>query len=800
MNALFKVRYPCELGPTGLPHDQRSGALRVEPTGEARSVSRQPILPRATSLSLSSLFVIRRPAGRRQPAGPQLRGDGPQRDWLLVAAFVVAGVAPLANALGAVIRGWVPYGDEAIIATRARDFGTTLTPLLGMPSTFAAVSSHNPTQPGPLQFWALGPFCRLLGPAAGVLVGTAVINGLSIVGVGVVAYRVCGRRAALVGLGIALTLILLVNGPTFSFEPVNSIAPVLPLMFTLTLAWAVASGSLRSLPLLVLSGSFTVQADLEFVGVVLIVTVWAVGALALQRRHRPTERRGTTSAVPAGAGRGQSWLRSRDVPKPVVATVVVGGLCWAGPLTEAVRNGGGNLWEIWLTFISPGRSLALAGAGRGLGGVLDLPPLFVRNSSIAVQWERGLDPTALITVLALGYLWWRARTSGLPSAPRLVSAAAVTAIAVAANAYRLPVEPFTANHLMFVRGAGGFVWFAVLAGALEVTAVVKIRWWPIPAVAAGIAALAIDLPDRSPSRAIATGMTWIVAAVVIVGLISLLSSAGIHQRRGVAAPLARPVADAWMLRSLGALVVVLLAVGVAVPPKLSTSYRSWIYDAIPRLDRQVDAGVRTPRGHADAFLVAAAGGDRYLDVAKGLITHLEASGTPTLVGVNLVQTYGSRRSYRAHQDKAAGEILVVPVGAVGLPRRARRIASWRPPHWGSPAFQQLRTNVAAFVRSQGEGRLTLTAEGHNRLPALLAYSVPAPAGDGGTDHTGPYRDDPAQLAALAPAVLTNLYAEPWAVAAPRLTPTLHQQLDELAAAPAIDVWFIPGPLPAAAGS
>lgn len=234
--------------------------------------------------SLPSASVISDPARRRRHG----TGDGPpaargHRDWSLVAAFLAAGLAPLANALGALIRGWVPYGDEAIIATRAHDFGTTLTPLLGMPSTFAAVSSHNPTQPGPLQFWALGPFCRVLGPAAGILVGTALINGLSIVGIGVVARRLCGRRAALAGLGVALMLILLVNSPTFSFEPVNAIAPVVPLMFTLTLAWAVSRGSLASLPMLVLAGSFTAQADLEFVGVVLIVAGWAIGVLAAQR-------------------------------------------------------------------------------------------------------------------------------------------------------------------------------------------------------------------------------------------------------------------------------------------------------------------------------------------------------------------------------------------------------------------------------------------------------------------------------------------------------------------------------------
>lgn len=307
--------------------------------------------------------VSHRALRQRSTARNETAAVGAQRDWSLVVAFLVAGLAPLANALGALIRGWVPYGDEAIIATRAHDFGTKLTPLLGMPSTFAAVTSSNPTQPGPLQFWALGPFCRVLGPAAGVLVGTAMINGLSIVGIGLVAQRLCGRWAALAGLGTALVLILWVDGPTFSFEPVNSIAPVVPLMFTLTLSWAVANGSLASLPMLVLAGSFTAQADLEFVGVVLIVAGWAMGALALHRlrlrRIAAVRPPGQAHDASAGAGRPRLWRR-----RPILSSLLIGGLCWSGPLLEAARHGGGNLWEIWLALISPARLLGCPGAGE----------------------------------------------------------------------------------------------------------------------------------------------------------------------------------------------------------------------------------------------------------------------------------------------------------------------------------------------------------------------------------------------------------------------------------------------------
>lgn len=490
-----------------------------------------------------------------------------------------------------------------------------------------------------------------------------------------------------------------------------------------------------------------------------------------------------------------------------MTSVVIGGLCWSGPLVEAARHGGGgNLWEIWLAFITPARLLGVTGIGRGLGAILDIPPLFLQDGTSPTRWAHGLDPTALLTVMALGLLWWRARARGLCSGQRLVSAAGVTVLAVAANAYRLPVETFTASHTMFARGAGAFVWFAGAAATLEITALTGVERWRLPVAVAGIAALVLELPQRSSSTAVAAGGTWLVAAVVIVCLAPLLSRrVALRSRSASSATRAAemetrsgpPVIDIWVLRCLGGLAVMMLAVGVAMPPNLRIAYRAWIYDAIPPLDRQVESALPATRARADAFVVAATGGDRYRDVAKALISSLEGREIPTLVWDDLVQTYGSRRSYRAHQDKAAGEILVVPHEARHLPAGARQIASWRPRGWDRSAVRQLRNDISAFVRSHG--RLTLTTEGHDRIAELLAYAVPAPADTSGSPVPTRYRNDPLLLATLPPEVMTNLYAERWAVATPQLPRALRDRLDRLVTAPAIHVWYLPAPLPAGTG-
>lgn len=436
--------------------------------------------------------------------------------------------------------------------------------------------------------------------------------------------------------------------------------------------------------------------------------------------------------------------------------------------------------------------------------------MFLRDGTSPTRWTHGLDLTALVTVAGLGFLWWRARAQLRPGVQRLVTAAGVTALAVAANTYRLPVEPFTASHTMFARGAGGFVWFAGIAATLEVTALTGEERWRLPvAVAgiAGIAALVLDVPGWSSSTVVAVAGTWFVVAVVIVCLAPLLPRAGARRQASVSgtaraaeveARHGAPTIDRRILRSLGGLAVVLLAVSVAIPPDLRTAYRAWIYEAIPSLDHQVDSALPANPAGADAFVVDAAGGDRYLDVAKALISSLEGRETPTLVRSDLVQTYGSRRSYQAHQDRAAGEILVAPHVVRHLPAGGRLIASWRPRGWNPRSVRQLRNDISAFVRRHS--RLTLTNEGRDRISELLAYAVPAQAGDGGSPHPSRYRDDAALLASLPPEVVTNLYAEPWAVAAPQLPPELRDRLDQLVRAPAIDVWYFPGPLPAGTGS
>ena len=119
--------------------------------------------------------------------------------WLTIALVAVPFVAVIISLVG---HPWHPSGDQAVELLRIQDVGGRHTPLLG------ASSRWGWAHPGPLLFWSLTPFDRVLG-ANGMLVGTAIINLASVVGFVVVAYRRGGDLGALIG---GFTVLLVARG------------------------------------------------------------------------------------------------------------------------------------------------------------------------------------------------------------------------------------------------------------------------------------------------------------------------------------------------------------------------------------------------------------------------------------------------------------------------------------------------------------------------------------------------------------------------------------------------------------
>src|SRR5256885_12943432 len=108
---------------------------------------------------------------------------------LFVASIVVA-VVPVAVATArAIHNGWLPTGDNALFAVRARDLFTHHLPLLGSWSSASLNAGTQLNHPGPLYFDLLAVPARVVQSGAGVAFGAALLNALCIVGIAVFAYR-----------------------------------------------------------------------------------------------------------------------------------------------------------------------------------------------------------------------------------------------------------------------------------------------------------------------------------------------------------------------------------------------------------------------------------------------------------------------------------------------------------------------------------------------------------------------------------------------------------------------------------
>ncbi|MEZ5178607.1 MAG: hypothetical protein R2746_10105 [Acidimicrobiales bacterium] len=294
-----------------------------------------------------------------------------------IATIAGFGVLPALAALGAWRAGWQPTGDVAIIGLRSRDAWTLHPPLVGQPTTGSSYAGISSFHPGPAEFWLLGPWVRLFGPALGMLLGTAAINGAALAGVMWTAFRRGGPvLLGFVALGVA-ALVRSVGAGTL-YDPFNSEIATYALLLTVLAAWSVAAGDRRLLPMLAAAASLAAQTHVSGAVAVAPVVGLTVGVLVVQVR-----------AGRWSPAREQRWLGG-------AAAVLA--VAWLPVLVREV-TGPSNLWALWRTSRAPHPQIGLAFAVERLLGSLALPPLFVWTPPDLVFV--GTASTAGILVAAL---------------------------------------------------------------------------------------------------------------------------------------------------------------------------------------------------------------------------------------------------------------------------------------------------------------------------------------------------------------------------------------------------------------
>lgn len=113
-------------------------------------------------------------------------------------AVALTAVPIIVAVVRAIVDGWFPLGDQALLQIRSHDVFTAHHPLLGTASSaalgrYAAVPLNHP---GPLMFDVLALPVRILGGAAGVAIGVGIVN-IAAAAVGVIfAARRSGRAGA----------------------------------------------------------------------------------------------------------------------------------------------------------------------------------------------------------------------------------------------------------------------------------------------------------------------------------------------------------------------------------------------------------------------------------------------------------------------------------------------------------------------------------------------------------------------------------------------------------------------------
>jgi hypothetical protein len=231
-------------------------------------------------------------------------------------------------------KGWAAFGDDAGIAARAYQSLSLHPPLVGMYSAASGGPGHYLYDPGPLLFWLLAVPVRI-DPAHGVVWGAALLGGAALS----LAVEVVWSTGLWLGCSVVAFVavdLLWLNPDVFEHLAWNAYFPIPFLIASVALAWAVASGSWKWWPVLVVTASVAAQSHLIFTlpAAALVVVAPLVG---LAVAGRPTRYR---------------WL---------VVGLGLGLLCWLAPILQNFDRRG-NLSAL----LSSGHGQPTLGAHAGL--------------------------------------------------------------------------------------------------------------------------------------------------------------------------------------------------------------------------------------------------------------------------------------------------------------------------------------------------------------------------------------------------------------------------------------------------
>ena len=369
--------------------------------------------------------------------------------------MAVALVPIVVAAIRGIHHGWVPVGDNGLIAVRVRDVFSWHPPLLYTWSSASVAAGIGFNHPGPLLFDVLAVPTALFKSWAGLAGGAALLNSACLVGIAVFAFRRGGALLASVAVA-ATTVLCSTMGSELLFDPWSPNSLILPLFLFFVLTWSLSCGDLAALPWAAAVGSLLLETNLGFGLLVPVLAVWGLlGLVAILRRER--------NAAP------DLWPARRRYALRIGAVAgLVFVLCWVQPVIEQFTSGGeGNL-----TLIARGLGkLPVIGAGRGVRLFADVNATWwLRGSLRRVFSSPPSGALAASSVALLGGVlaWaaWIARRRRDQVATALVATAVLGTAAGLVSAIRTPTDVFgalAAYQSRWLWPLTAFLAFAVLA-------------------------------------------------------------------------------------------------------------------------------------------------------------------------------------------------------------------------------------------------------------------------------------------------------------------------------------------------
>jgi hypothetical protein len=310
-------------------------------------------------------------APRRPRTAAQATGAWLAERWLALALGLAASVPIVAAMVERVTSGWQPLADNAVIAVRSLDVLTTRSPLVGQWSLGPSqVLGEDVYSLGPLLYWLLALPARLPG-AVWLELTMGLVNVACVLGVVGLAHR-RGGRPLMFAVAVAIP-VMLASLPAESLSDIwNASVPLLPFTLLLFLAWSLACGEYRLLPLTALVASFAAQAHLSYAP----PTLGAVGLAGLALSRRAVKAR---------------W---------VGAAIAVAAVCWSAPLLDQAIHRPGNLVLLARAAAADDPGLGLEVGWHAVVRAIGILPWWLRDPQVPI--ERLADLTVAPDAFATG--------------------------------------------------------------------------------------------------------------------------------------------------------------------------------------------------------------------------------------------------------------------------------------------------------------------------------------------------------------------------------------------------------------